>query len=126
MLKTNFFTMKNIKFLLFLSIMLLSLNTFFSACDDPPPEEEIALIFTELTADKDTLTAGETVTFNATASGKDIVYKWTASAGALLGSGAEVTLTPSPCLSGDILVTCAVTDAYDNTKAKNVTVTIVE
>ncbi|HOZ30815.1 MAG TPA: hypothetical protein PLL66_07845 [Bacteroidales bacterium] len=119
--------MKNNKFLLFLSILLLSLSTFFLACDDPPPEEEeTPLVYTELTADKDTLAIGETVTFHATASGKDIVYNWVASAGALLGSGAEVTLTPSPCLSGDILVTCSVKDAYNNTKSKNVTVTIVE
>jgi hypothetical protein len=117
--------MKNIKFLLSLSILLLSFNTFFSSCDEPP-EEEIPLVFTELTADKETLTAGETVTFTATASGKDIVYTWTASAGALLGSGSEVTLTPSPCLSGEILVTCTVKDAYNNTKSKDITVTIIE
>jgi len=117
--------MKRIELLIIVSALLLSFSTILSSCDEPP-EEQIPLVFTELTADKDTLTTGETVTFNASATGKDIIYTWTASAGALLGSGAEVTLTPSPCLSGDILVTCAVKDAYDNTKSKNVTVTIVE
>lgn len=111
---------------IFVSILFFGLSLqVMNSCDKPDPDEEkVALIFSDLSADKVAVEVGETVTFTATATGKDISYVWTASSGSLIGGGNQVTLTPSPCLAGDIIITCAVTDAYKETKTKTVTITI--
>lgn len=113
---------------IFVSIAIFGLSlSFMNSCDKPEPEgEKIELVFSNLSVDNDSIYVGETVTFTATATGKDINYLWTASAGSLLGGGNQVTLTPTPCLSGDITVTCDVTDAYNETKTKTATITILE
>ncbi|MDD4150891.1 MAG: PKD domain-containing protein [Bacteroidales bacterium] len=119
--------MKNIN--VFVVIIIIGLLTTIGfACDKPddnddtPPEEQTELIFTSLTADKDSIYANETLDFTAVASGKDITYKWTVSIGSFLGSGNKVTYTPSACTAGDVTVSCVVKDSYGKTKSKTKTV----
>lgn len=119
--------MKNINILVVIVVIGL-LSTMGFSCDKPeddtPPDEQIELIFTSLTAAKDTIYSYETVVFTAEASGKDITYSWTVSIGSFLGSGNKVTYTPSACTSGDITVSCVVKDAYGKTKAKTKTIVV--
>ncbi|MDD4216872.1 MAG: hypothetical protein PHZ24_06010 [Bacteroidales bacterium] len=116
--------MKNIKFLVVIVIISL-LGTIGFSCDkpdDPPSDEQIDLVFTSLTADKDSVDGGNTVVLTAQASGKDITYSWTVSLGSFLGSGSKVTYVPSSCTFGDITIGCAVKDTYGKTKTKNITI----
>lgn len=122
-------TKKNIAVLkIFVSILIFGLSLqVMNSCDKENPEEEkVELVFSSLSVDNDSIYVGETVTFTAKATGKNISYYWTSSAGSLLGGGSQVTLTPSPCLSGDIIVTCDVIDAYKVKKTKTATITILE
>ncbi len=117
--------MKKIQFLL-LSLILTSAGLVFNSCEETenPEENKTPLVFIELTADKDTILAEETVTFKAVATGDDINYEWQSSVGSLLGGGTQVTLTSTPCITGDITVTCTVRDKYDEALSKSITVTI--
>lgn len=103
-----------------LVIIFTSLTYFCISCDEPenPDPQQTELVFESLIADKDSIDVGEAITFTATATGEDIVFEWIASAGVLLGSGNKVTYTPSPCIFGDILITCTVRDANNLTKTK--------
>jgi hypothetical protein len=93
-------------------------------CKDPddPEENPNEIVYTSLTADKDSIDIGETITFLATATGDDIIYEWIASSGTLLGSGNQITFNPSPCIFGEILVTCTVKDKYEHSSSKDVSV----
>ncbi|PLX07510.1 MAG: hypothetical protein C0596_11305 [Marinilabiliales bacterium] len=119
--------MKTLKIISIISLSVILAIVCYS-CDDPddPDINQNDLIYTSLTADKDSIDVGETITFYATASGDKITYFWTASAGVLLGSGNEVTFTPSPCIFGDILITCTVEDKYENSLTKDVEVYVRE
>jgi hypothetical protein len=122
-------TNKALSFVRLTVITIIAVIAIYTAnsCEEPNPEEgQVPLVFTDLTADKDSLNIGETVTFTATATGKDVTYLWSASAGSLLGGGNQVTLTPTPCLTGDIVITCVVRDDYDETKTKTLSVYIFE
>jgi hypothetical protein len=123
--------MKNIENKLVLVLMLICIS--FYACDDndnPPNgddnnnEEPIPLVFDSLTADKDTILAGEAVEITAIASGKEISYSWEASSGNILGSGSTITLTTPPCIPDEITVSCRVTDDYDESDSKSIVIVV--
>jgi len=116
------------KHIIILSFFVFTASLIFNSCEEPvtPEENKKPLIFTELTSDEETIYPEETVTFNAVASGDEIVYEWESSVGTLLGNGNQVTLTPTPCLTGEITVTCTVRDKYDETSSKNITITVLE
>jgi hypothetical protein len=117
--------MKKLKYLLHIPVVC-TLAFVFSSCDEdePDPQQEIPLVYTSLTADKTVLNVGETATLTATATGKDLLYLWEASAGSLVGSGQTVTYTPTPCIVGDNEITCTVQDDYGKTELKTITITI--
>lgn len=119
--------MKKIQ-IIFLAFLLTTVGFVFNSCDDPeiPDGNSTELIFSDLIADKDTIDIGESIIFTATATGDEILYEWVASAGVLLGSGNEVTFSPSPCISGNITVTCTVKDKYLNSKNKELSVYVRE
>ncbi len=122
--------MKNLENKLVLVLMLICIS--FYACDDndnPPNgdnnnEEPIPLVFDSLTADKDTILAGEAVEITAIASGKNIKYVWNASSGNILGSGSTITLTTPPCIPDEITVSCTVTDDYDESDSKSIIIVV--
>jgi len=108
------------KYLLLLLGILLSL----SACENNgggeggDPSEP--LVFVSLTADKDTISPGETTKITAVATGYQITYTWLKSAGIITGSGSQVTYTVPPCDLGRNRVTCRVTDGNNATLSKEV------
>lgn len=57
----------------------------------------------------------------AVATGDELKYYWSATAGDILGSGNKVTYTANPgCCGGYQAVTCKVKDKYGNLDAKQV------
>jgi hypothetical protein len=82
------------------------------------------LIFESLVADRYTLNAGESTRIIATASGYNISYHWSATAGDILGSGAEVMYAPSPCHAGENEITCEVKDGNNNSKTKSIRILV--
>lgn len=80
------------------------------------------LEFTELKADDDTLYAGTSTYVRATATGTDLLFQWSATAGDILGSGATVQYAAPPCVSGSHQITCTIKDAGNNTASKTVTI----
>ncbi len=112
-----------IKQTIFLILLIVLSGVCFYSCDpEEPNNNQTELIFTDLTSDKDSIDMGETITFIATATGEELSYEWMASAGVLLGSGNEVTYSPSPCIFGDIIITCTVKDKFEMTKSKEISV----
>ncbi len=82
------------------------------------------LIFESLVADRYTLNAGESTRIIATASGYMISYHWSATAGDILGSGAEVIYAPSPCHAGENQITCEVKDGNDKSLTKTINIVV--
>jgi len=80
------------------------------------------LIFSSLTSDKDTIGFGEIATITAVASGLDLSYSWSATGGSILGSGNEVSYAAGSCQAGANTIACKVTDAYDNSESKEVSI----
>ncbi len=80
------------------------------------------LEFTELKADADTLYAGSSTYVRATATGTDLLFQWSATAGDILGSGATVQYAAPPCVSGSHQITCTIKDGGNNTASKTVTI----
>lgn len=113
-------------------MVLMLLGICFYACDDKDDlpngdinnEEPIPLVFDSLTADNDTILAGEAVEITAIASGKNIKYAWNTTSGNLLGSGATITLTTPPCIPDEITVSCTVSDDYDESESKSAVIIV--
>lgn len=82
------------------------------------------LIFESLTAENDTIVSGETTTITATATGYNLEYHWSATAGDLLGAGAVITYTSSPCNIGVNTITCTVKDGNSNSETKSVDIVV--
>jgi hypothetical protein len=80
------------------------------------------LVFYSLTTDKDTIIFGETATITAVASGYNLSYSWSATGGSILGSGNEVTYAAGSCQAGTNTIACKVTDAYNNSESKEVSI----
>ncbi|MFQ5334943.1 MAG: PKD domain-containing protein, partial [Flavobacteriales bacterium] len=82
--------------------------------------------YNSLTAENTTINTGETSKITATASGENLTYNWeliSGSLGDILGSGAQVTYTASPCCTGDNTVQCTVSDGT-NSESKTVTIVV--
>ncbi|MBN1416117.1 MAG: PKD domain-containing protein [Bacteroidales bacterium] len=108
-------------------IILLTTALIFIACDkdnenggDPSQQ----LVFESLVADRYTLHAGESTRIKATASGYRISYHWSASAGDILNSGAEVIYAPSPCHAGENQITCEVKDGNNKSLTKTICIVV--
>jgi hypothetical protein len=109
---------------------LLLLLLCFTACEKNESQEpnnednntNIALVFYSLTTDKDTVTAGESATITAKATGSDLKYAWSATAGSILGSGNKVSYASCSCNAGENIITCTVTDTYNDSDSKAVSI----
>ncbi|MBN2272919.1 MAG: hypothetical protein JXR41_11965 [Bacteroidales bacterium] len=108
-------------------IIMLTATMFFIACEkddgnggDPSQQ----LVFESLIADRYTLVAGESTRIIATATGYNLSYHWSATAGDILGSGAEVIYAPSPCHAGENEITCEVKDGNNNSQLKSVKIVV--
>ena len=107
--------------------LLFLIAPFFVTCEEETEEKKdtgLALEFQSLLADKDTLVSGETTVIKATASGYKLTYYWSASSGAILGSGAQVTFASSSCGCGGSRVTCQVKDGYDHYDTKTIIIVV--
>lgn len=81
------------------------------------------LVYYSLTSDKDTIGFGEIATITAVVSGYNLSYSWSAiTGGSILGSGNEVTYAAGSCQAGTNTIACKVTDAYNNSESKEVSI----
>lgn len=89
-------------------LMLLLSLLLFTACkkDDDIPKDSDLKSFSRLIAQKDTLYVGQTTEIQAIYEGNGVGFKWTSTAGDLLGSGEKVTYVASICAMGKNTVTC--------------------
>ncbi len=106
-----------------LSIALLLLVTC-SKDDGNGGDPGQQLLFESLVADRYNLNAGESTRIVATASGYKISYHWAATAGDILGSGAEVIYAPSPCHAGENEISCEVRDGNNHSQTKSVHIVV--
>ena len=83
---------------------------------------DLPLVFESLTAENDTIPLGGTSRIVAVASGGNLVYNWSVTAGTILGSGSEVTYTTDPCEPGEHTITCRVEDSRAASETKTVKV----
>jgi len=111
--------MKNLLFpLLIMQLILFSCEKESETGNDPGQE----LDFQSLIAEKDTINAGETTQVTATATGYQLSYHWSASAGDILGSGTKILYAPSPCHAGNNQITCEVKDGNNKSQAKTISI----
>lgn len=80
--------------------------------------------FESLTIENDTLLAGETSKVTAVATGDNLKYNWSASAGDLLGNGESVIYAPSYCHIGSNEIKCTVSDSNGNSETKAINVVV--
>jgi len=85
---------------------------------------DIPLVFTSLTAESDTIFSGTSTSITATATGYNLTYSWSATAGNILGSGHEVIYTTPPCVPGINQITCTVKDGNNKTETKNINIVV--
>lgn len=125
--KSNILRVKNFTGLLILGLILL-------ACDKDEDSGTgnnggttvMKLAFYSLATDKDTVKYGEIATITARASGLNLTYAWSATAGSILGSGNEVSYATGACNAGENVITCKVTDAYNDSDLKTVSIYVAE
>lgn len=82
------------------------------------------LIFTSLTAERDTIESGETTKVTAVATGYKISFHWSATAGDILGTGSQVIYAASPCQAGKNKITCTVNDGNNNSNSKEISIVV--
>ncbi|MEI7661659.1 MAG: hypothetical protein WCK34_05665 [Bacteroidota bacterium] len=78
------------------------------------------LKFTKLMAADTVIKVNDATTITAVASGDGLSYKWTASYGTFIGSGATVQWTV--CHQDKFSINCEVTDKYNHAETKNIVV----
>jgi hypothetical protein len=81
--------------------------------------------FESLTAEKDTISRGESTSITAKAVGNNISYEWAASEGPILGEGSHVIYVASPCCYGDITITCEAR-AKNGSEKKSLVITVLK
>jgi len=117
--------MKKLSGLLILLLFVTSCETDEYQGPNDGNNEIMPLAFYSLTTDKDTVTAGETATITANATGFNLTYAWSATAGSILGSGNKVSYASCSCNAGENIITCTVTDAYNDSDSKGVSIFVV-
>lgn len=99
-----------------------------AACGEEGGEEgegqDHPLVFTSLKAENDSVQLGKTTKITALAIGDQLSYLWKASLGDILGSGASVTYTPTPCSLGKVTVTCTVSDGHNKELSKEISLVV--
>ncbi len=82
------------------------------------------LVFSELVAESDTIVSGTSTSITATATGYNLTYSWSATAGNILGSGHEVIYTTPPCVPGINQISCTIKDGNNKTETKNINIVV--
>jgi hypothetical protein len=114
--------MKIYQFVIFCAIILMNI---YSCKKDDKNNEQTTLTFTELLAEKDTISPGQTTIITAIANGEGLSYLWSANAGDILGSGYKVTYVSTPCVLGNIDISCTVRDKGNQTLTKKITIVVI-
>ncbi len=113
-----------VRFLLFSIIAILSIACERNNENNSGGNPDDPLNFESLVAEEDTLIAGESTIIRATATGYQLNYNWSATAGDLLGSGSEVIYAVSPCHAGNNQIRCTVTDGNDESQTKSIIIVV--
>ncbi len=107
-------------------LFFTSLILFAGSCSKDEEEITDDLKYYSLVAEKETIAPGETVIIKANASGGSLKYFWEATPyGDILGSGAKVTYTASPCGVGINKITCTVTNGKQS-ESKTIDIVVYE
>lgn len=80
--------------------------------------------YESLETERDTISPGEIVTITAVATGYNLQYHWSASAGDILGSGYQVNYATSPCHAGINEITCEVKDGNNHSETKSISIVV--
>jgi hypothetical protein len=111
----------------FLTILLfLSITFMLSNCSDKEEDVTQDLVYYSLVSEKDTIAPGESTEVVSTASGSQLEYYWSATIGDILGSGAEVVYTASPCQAGTNQITCKITNGGNQSESKTINIVVYE
>ena len=76
--------------------------------------------FSSLVAADTVIKVNDITSISASATGEGLTYKWTASYGTFVGSGATVQWTV--CHQAKFTITCLVTDQYSHSETKSIIV----
>jgi len=122
-LQTIYHFLMRLKNLLIPIVIFLILITAACKKSSTPPESGTgsALKFTSLAAADTVIKVNGITTITAVATGDDLTYKWTASYGTFIGSGATVQWTV--CHQARFTIHCEVRDRYNNAETKSIIVT---
>jgi len=104
-------------------ISLLVAIAFFTACKKSSSTDTPAdtpLVFSSLTAADTLVKVNQLTTITAAANGDGLTYKWTASYGTFVGSGATVQWTV--CHASRFTITCEVKDKYNHAEKKTIAI----
>lgn len=104
-------------------LSLLSLTACVKDNDDSGDPAQ-PLVFASLTAEKSTINAGESTKIIAAATGYKLAFKWSATAGDILGTGKEIVYAVSPCHAGTNKITCTVTDGNSTSQTKDIFIVV--
>ena len=108
------------------AILLLCLTTIviLAACakkeTTTDPAAGANFKFSSLSAADSVIKVNDITTVTAVATGDGLTYKWTASYGTFVGSGATVQWTV--CHQAKFTITCLVTDQYSHSETKTIVV----
>ena len=113
----------------YIAILLIQVHvlcTLFISCDDQErPENCNPINFISLTAENDTIESGGETAVTAEAEGDGLVYGWTKTLGVINGSGSSVVYVATPCATGEVEVTCKVTDVCGNSESVTITIQVI-
>lgn len=118
--------MKSIKSILTIAVFIVAVM----GCkknETPQDPAGTPFSFSDLKATNSIIAIGTTTTVTATATGANLIYSWSLSAGSLgdiIGSGAQVTYGASPCCTGNNTVNCKVKDGSGTEATKTITIVV--
>jgi hypothetical protein len=90
----------------------------------PELKEKNILSFNSLSVEKAVIGIKEETVITATATGSELKYQWKASAGKIIGSGANVIFAGSHCCMGVNEITCTVTDSNGKSISKSTNIEV--
>ena len=109
-------------------LLILALIVIFNSTscekDDDSDTSSQPLVYTSLTTDNDTIFVGNTTIISANAAGYNLIFNWSASAGDIIGGGAQITYLATPCTPGDNTIICTVEDGNNASETKTIIITV--
>mgnify|MGYP003828580107 FL=1 len=115
---------------LIIFILCLLYGLMNNSCDRNDDDIQISpdsyiSYFESLTAEKDTISRGESTTITAKVAGNKISYIWTASKGPVIGEGSQVIYLSSACCHGNVTITCEAR-AKNGSESKSLIITVLK